>query len=102
MVFEKRISRRIPIVTRVEAHAGGGPHIILAQNISVGGMLVRTADPLPEGTTIQLQFSLPGAESEVRATAIVQHVTPGEFMGLRFTQVSPADADTIRQFVEKP
>src|SRR5512145_550034 len=101
MVFEKRISRRVPIVTRVEAHAGAGPHIILAQNISVGGMLVRTADPLPEGETIELHFSLPGAESEVRATAIVQHVTPGEFMGLRFTQVSPADADAIRQFVEK-
>jgi hypothetical protein len=40
-------------------------------------------------------------ENEVRVTAIVQHVTPGEFMGLRFTQMSPTDADAIRQFVEK-
>ena len=100
MVFEKRISRRVPIVTRVEAHAGTGPHILLAQNISIGGMLVRTADPLPEGDTIQLHFSLPGVEREIRLTAVVQHVTPGEFMGIRFTQVSAEDAAAIRQFVE--
>ena len=101
MVFEKRVSRRVPIVTRVEAHAGEAPHIILAQNISAGGMLVRTADPVPEGETIQLHFSLPGVDREIRLSAIVQHVTPGEFMGLRFTEMSPADADAIRQFVEK-
>jgi len=101
MVFEKRISRRVPIVTRVEAHADEAPHIILAQNISTGGMLVRTATPVPEGETVQLHFSLPGVDREIRVAAMVQHVTPGEFMGLRFTEVSAADADAIRQFVEK-
>lgn len=101
MAFEKRVSRRVPIVTRVEARAGEGPHIILAHNISTGGMLVRTANTVPEGETIQLHFSLPGVEREIRLAAIVQHTTPGEFMGLRFTEVSAADADAIRQFVEK-
>ncbi|HXE75294.1 MAG TPA: PilZ domain-containing protein [Candidatus Xenobia bacterium] len=101
MVFEKRVSRRVPIVARVEAHGGAGPHIILAQNISVGGMLVRTADTLPEGDTIQLRFMLPGIDREIRATAVVQHVTPGEFMGVRFTELGPEDAAAIREFVEK-
>ena len=101
MVFEKRVNRRVPIVTRVEAHAGESPHIILAQNISTGGMLVRTANPLPEGETIQLRFTLPGVEREIHVTALVQHVTPGEFMGVRFVEISPEDADAIWQFVEK-
>ncbi len=98
---DKRISRRVPLVIRVEAQAGGSPHILLAQNISIGGILLRSAGPLEEGATLELKFILPGEEVEIQATGRVQHVTPGQFAGVEFTNLGPGDADTIRRFVEK-
>jgi hypothetical protein len=88
-------------VIRVEAKAGGSPHILLAQNISTGGILLRTASPMAEGTTFDLKFILPGAEREIRVAGRVQHVTPGEFAGVEFIDLSPADANAIREFAEK-
>ncbi|MGH9669614.1 MAG: PilZ domain-containing protein [Terriglobales bacterium] len=98
---DKRSARRIPLVIRVEAQAGGSPHILLAQNISAGGLLLRTAEPMEEGTTFNLKFILPGVEQEIHATARVQHVTPGEFVGAQFINLNAADAEAIRRFVEK-
>lgn len=97
---DKRSARRVPLVIRIEAQAGGTPHILLAQNISAGGILLRAADPMAEGAALHLKFILPGAEREIRVTARVQHVTPGEFVGVQFIDLSPADSDAIRRFVE--
>jgi hypothetical protein len=97
---EKRTSRRVPLVIRVEAQAGGSPHILLAQNISVGGILLRTAAPMEEGETLDIKFILPGKETEIHVTGRVQHVTPGQFAGVEFTRLTPEHADAIRQFVE--
>ncbi|HEX9764770.1 MAG TPA: PilZ domain-containing protein [Candidatus Acidoferrales bacterium] len=98
---DKRNTRRVPLVIRVEAHAGGSPRILLAQNISAGGILLRSADAVAEGATLDLKFTLPGVEREIRATARVQHVTPGEFVGAQFVDLNAADAEAIRRFVEK-
>jgi len=100
-VTDKRNTRRVPLVIRVEAHAGGSPRILLAQNISAGGILLRSADAVAEGATLDLKFTLPGVEREIRATARVQHVTPGEFVGAQFVDLNAADAEAIRRFVEK-
>jgi len=97
---DKRSARRVPLVIRIEAQAGGSPRILLAQNISAGGILLRSADPLAEGTTLQLKFILPGADGEIRVAARVQHVTPGEFAGAQFLDLNPTDAEAIRRFVE--
>ncbi|MCI0403545.1 MAG: PilZ domain-containing protein [Acidobacteria bacterium] len=98
---DKRTSRRVPLVIRVEAQAGGSPHILLAQNISVGGILLRTAGSMEEGESFDLKFILPGEEVEIQVTGRVQHVTPGQFAGVEFTNLGPGDADAIRRFVEK-
>ncbi len=98
---DKRSTRRVPLVIRVEAHAGGSPRILLAQNISAGGILLRSADAVAEGATLDLKFTLPGVEQEIRVTACVQHVTPGEFVGAQFVDLNAADAEAIRRFIEK-
>ena len=98
---DKRVYRRVPLVIRVEAQAGDKPHILLAQNISAGGILLRTADAMVEGATLDLKFILPGEEEEIHVAGRVQHVTPGEFVGVRFLDLRPAEAEAIRRFVEK-
>ena len=98
---DKRSARRVPLVIRVEAQAGGSPRILLAQNISAGGILLRAADTMTEGATLDLKFTLPGVEREIHVTARVQHVTPGEFVGAQFVNLNAADAEAIRRFAEK-
>ena len=97
---EQRTADRVPFVARIEAQAGGFPFIALAKNISVGGMLINTANPVPEGQIVHLKFTLPGANREIAVSGTVQHVTPGAYMGVRFQDLNPADLEVIQRFVE--
>jgi uncharacterized protein (TIGR02266 family) len=96
----KRATRRVPIVAKIEAQAGGFPFIALAENISEGGMLVRTASPLDEGAVVHLRFTLPGAEQEVKVNATVRHVVPGESMGVKFEDMDDKDSAAVKKYVE--
>jgi uncharacterized protein (TIGR02266 family) len=97
---ERRRFRRVPISTRIEAEAGGEFHSVTAENISSGGMLIRSSKTLPEGTKVRLLFKLPGSEREFRVQGTVQHVSPGAFMGVRFDAMTDADRQELSLFVE--
>lgn len=97
---EKRRFRRVPFVAQIEARTGGVPFLAMAENISAGGLLVRTTDPVPKGQTVHLEFTLPGSEHQILVNGTVQHVTPGAVMGIRFDHLDPADLAAIRNFVE--
>jgi len=99
-VSAKRATRRVPIVTKVEAQAGGFPFIAVGDNISEGGMLVRTANPLEEGAVVHLRFTLPDAERQIHVNATVRHVIPGTSMGVKFEDMDDADSSAIRAYVE--
>jgi len=96
----KRSSRRVPIVAKIEAQAGGFPFLAVADNISEGGMLVRTANPLDEGAVVHLRFTLPESERQITVNATVRHVTPGASMGVKFEDMDAADSEAIRLYVE--
>jgi uncharacterized protein (TIGR02266 family) len=96
----KRSTRRVPIVAKIEAQAGGFPFLALAENIGEGGMLVRTASPLDEGAVVHLKFSLPGTGREIKVNATVRHVTPGESMGVKFEDMDDADSEAVKKYVE--
>lgn len=96
----KRASRRVPVVAKIEAQSGGFPFIALAENISEGGVMVRTTNPLDEGAVVHLRFTLPGSEKQINVNGTVRHVTPGSSMGVRFEDIDPADQEAIRQYVE--
>ena len=59
------------------------------ENLALGGLYIRVADPLAPGTFLQLLFDAP--EGEVRARAVVRRVTPNEGMGVRFVAMQPED-----------
>lgn len=96
----KRATRRVPIVAKIEAQAGGFPFIALAENISEGGMLVRTASPLDEGAVVHLVFTLPGTERQIKVNATVRHVKPEQSMGLKFEDLDDDDVEAVRKYVE--
>ena len=97
---EKRKFRRVPMAAHIQGEAGDVPYVAEARNISVGGMLIRTAHTLREGQPIRLRFELPGTSTRLSVTGVVQHVSPEAYMGIRFTELSPLDFKLISEYVE--
>src|SRR4029077_18955783 len=57
-------------------------HVSRVANLGLGGLYIRTNEPPPPGTFIQLLFDAP--TGEVRARAVVQRSKPKEGMGVKF------------------
>jgi uncharacterized protein (TIGR02266 family) len=70
-------------------------------NLSRGGIAIRTIDPLPAGTEVQLRFRLPGAATDLDAVARVVWSDRRVGMGLRFERVDPARQQMVDRFVEQ-
>ncbi|MEZ4401979.1 MAG: PilZ domain-containing protein [Kofleriaceae bacterium] len=94
---DKRIDIRfdmlLPCVLDCELY---GETVVLARNVSAGGMLVQAAEVLPLGTVVTVRFRMTDCEDEIAAQAEVKHhlclnfSTPDDeprsarAMGLRF------------------
>jgi uncharacterized protein (TIGR02266 family) len=97
---DRRRFRRVPISTRIEAQVGGESHSVTAENVSPGGMLIRSSKTLPEGTKVKLIFTLPGTKQEFRLSGTVLHVSPDAYMGVRFDDLTPEQVQALTLFVE--
>lgn len=97
---EKRKFRRVPMDAHIEGEAGNVAYTAEARNISAGGMLIRTTHTLREGEAIRLRFELPGTGTKLAISGVVQHVSPGAYMGIRFTEISPQDSKLINDYVD--
>ncbi len=75
-------------------------------NISAGGMCVLMADPMREGTTPTLQFTLPDQEQTVTCKGRItwcrsSKIDPDLFeVGLAFVDISDADRQRVVDFVD--
>lgn len=90
---ERRVDRRSPTVVRVRIDPGG--RAATAADISIGGMLVNTHQPLPQGQPVTLMIDSPMGTLESRgvvrwmAKSHVCDATVGRLcMGVQFTWLS--------------
>jgi hypothetical protein len=58
-------------------------------NLGLGGLYIRTVEPLPAGTYIQLLFDVPAGE--VRARAVVQRSQAKKGMGVKIVAMQQED-----------
>jgi hypothetical protein len=58
-------------------------------NLGLGGLYIRTPEPPPPGTFIQLLLDVPAGE--VRALAVVQRSNPTGGMGVKFVAMQQED-----------
>ncbi len=98
---EKRQFRRVPLTVPVQAETGGKSFHYEARNISIGGMLLRGTDTLEDDQTFRMTFQLPGQAGNIHATGIVQHASPGAFMGVRFLEISAEAKAAVEQYVKQ-
>jgi PilZ domain len=66
-------------------------------NLGLGGLYIRTPEPPPAGTFIQLLLDVPAGE--VRARAVVQRSTPREGMGVKFVAMQQEDRARVAQWL---
>jgi hypothetical protein len=64
----------------------GSQNVSRVRDLNIGGLFIDTKTPPAVGTSITVLFSVP--EGEIRSSALVLNVTPGEGMGVQFVAMS--------------
>jgi len=106
---QQRRAERHDIEVAVDFESDSNFYAGLTQNISTGGLFIATHRIRKVGERVNLKFTLPGAskaievETEVRwirenSSLMRTESSPG--MGVRFIDMSPADAQLIQKFLE--
>lgn len=67
--------------------------------LGLGGLFIRTKEPLPVGSVIQILIDLPG--NGVRARAVVRDVKPNEGMGVGIVSMGQEDRQRLSTFVSQ-
>lgn len=85
VIHELRRYVRIPVVTETTVDAGGARKLTGAsQEVSAGGMSLRSSSPIPSPDTVRVTFTLPGGKP-VKLRAQVCWSRPSDNLyGLRF------------------
>ena len=75
---------------------------VVSEDISLGGLRISTPAPLPEGTRLWLQVSIPEVPIPVNAIAQVMWTrTAGSLCssGLKFDSIAKADLDKVERYL---
>jgi hypothetical protein len=83
----QRIS--LPNGMSVAWYGGGDQQVSRVKTLGTGGVFLSGSRVKPVGTSLRLVFQVPGGI--VQAEAIVRSVSPGEGMGVEFTNMNPQD-----------
>jgi uncharacterized protein (TIGR02266 family) len=98
--FNRRASPRIALGVPVSYRAGQTIAGAVTLDVGKGGLAIRTMNPFPPGTTIQVKFRLPGGEADIDAVGRVAWSDRKVGMGVQFDRISSADQDAVDKFVD--
>jgi len=101
----RRIDPRYERQLEVEVSFEGKKLVSQTQNISLGGMFLIAAAPLPIGSTVQLRFTLPTQPEPVEVAGDVRWVVkkgPDEEsgIGIRFQGLRARDVWALNRFFQ--
>ena len=108
MTQERRKHPRADIVFQVDYRTPEALFNEFAENLSEGGLFIKTENPLEVGTEIIIEFFLPILDEPIRVKGRVEwHTnlegiekeTPG--MGVSFQELSPEDKEKINRVVRE-
>lgn len=96
---ERRTHPRFRGHNPVEIHVENGPSFWgTVADLSLGGCYVEMPLPLQPGTKLRVGIWI--QQSKAWAEGIVSHRTPGMGFGIKFNQISDADLDQLRVFLQ--
>ncbi len=96
---DPRHDRRVP----VELSATGRTRTATTKNLSLGGMFVETAEPVPARTPVALTFKIPTLPEPITVSgevcwALTQPDSSGRGMGIRFSGLRARDIWALSRF----
>lgn len=101
-----RRTYRVVLNIAVEGLHGNRPVMCNSENVSAGGMLIRTTEHLPPGAHISCSFYLPDGR-RVSADGVIARVFRKDtapdmtHYGVHFREFAPGAQSAIKSFVEK-
>lgn len=95
---QRRKHSRVKCRNSVELHTPDGISVwATTADLSLGGCYVEMAIPVQKGSRLTVRIWI--GEAKVSADCEVVYSTPGLGVGVKFTRISEADLDRIRQFL---
>ncbi len=91
--------KRVPIRVPIECRAGKQAILGSAENIGLGGGLLRAGETLSWGEIVSLLFALPGSTETLQVNGRVAHVVPDAFMGLEFLELPLQARRRIEKYI---
>lgn len=107
--LRERTDPRVEARLQVRFGSGGAVLTDYSVNISTGGIFLETATPLPQGTALQLEFTLPPRTTPIRCQARVAWVNHPDFpskpglppgIGVQMLDLALDDLHAIRDFIK--
>ena len=99
--FDRRTSLRIELGIPVTYRFDNNIATTRMLNLSRGGLAVRTINPLPIGTKVQVQFRLPSVENDLQISARVVWSNVQMGMGIQFEQADFPEQSALDAFVDR-
>lgn len=96
---EKRRSDRKKLIVDVQFEGGDTTGIASTENISVGGLFIKTNREFEDGTPLRLTLTLDG--TEVSINGFVVFVEEGHGVGVRFEDLSPNKEELIKREIQR-
>jgi c-di-GMP-binding flagellar brake protein YcgR len=102
----RRKNYRAAVAVGIQGSFKDKPQLFWTENISTGGILVRSEERLEKGEGIFVSFFLPDGThvsgyGEITRVASDKNSPGMRLYGIRFTSISPADAAAIDAFINK-
>ena len=98
--FNRRTSLRIALGVPVSYRSGQTIAGAVTLDVGKSGVAIRTMNPLPIGTPLQIRFRLPGTGADIEAAGRVAWSDRKVGMGVQFEHLSAGDQATIDAFIE--
>ncbi len=99
--FNRRANARVPVAVPVSFQTGSVIAGARTQDLGRGGVAIRTLEPLPMGTVLDLTFRLPGSTKDITATGRVAWSDRRVGMGIQFERLTAEAQHLLSAFVEQ-
>ena len=99
--FNRRMSARMVIGVPVTYRSGDTLAGAVTLDVGKGGLAIRTMNPLPKGSPIQVRFKLPGMSVEIDAAGQVAWSDRKVGMGVQFERLSANHQRAIDAFIDE-
>jgi len=97
---ERREFLRIPVTTRVKFKDGDREEILFTDDLSEGGLFLKSENPPFKGTVLDLEISIPNVDKLVVLKGEVAWRLEGKGCGVKFLRVTQAQKKMIKSFIE--